>query len=143
MERWFTFGYFKRLGDYLDRVQGRHNYVSITETWIPTGICVKPEVFFHVYKKKLRRANNDICVDVNGTRALDRVAAEVVHSQLMAYPSSNNLLHSGKHGISTGGYTVSKVLLIIDTYIFNVMTVGHPFDILTFYFKRIFDRASH
>ena len=67
---------------------------------------------------------------------------KIVHNQLMAYFSSNNLLHLRQHGFATGRCSVTN-MLTNDTYIANAISAGHPFNILTFDFKKAFVRAQH
>ena len=67
---------------------------------------------------------------------------KIVHSQLLSFLRGNELLHCGQHGFTPGKSTLTK-MLTFDAYIPNCQLLTHPYDIMSFDFKKAFEKVPH
>jgi Reverse transcriptase (RNA-dependent DNA polymerase)/Endonuclease-reverse transcriptase len=102
----------------------------------------KTAVVLPLYKGRGNRSDISSYRPISLCSCLGKVFERVVYVQLQSYLSSHGLMHRSQHGFSAGRSTVTNVLTA-DNHIADAISAGHPYDILTFDFKKAFDRAPH
>ena len=66
----------------------------------------------------------------------------MVHTQISSYINDNELLSNRRHGFTLGRSTLTN-LLKCDAVIADVIFLGHSYDILSYAFVKVFDKAPH
>ena len=102
----------------------------------------KRAVVIPLYKGRGDRKATSSYRPISLCPCLGKLLEKVVNKQLSAYLSDNDLLHPAQHGFLAGRSTVTN-MLTADLHIADAISAGHPYDLLTFDFKKAFDRASH
>ncbi len=102
----------------------------------------KTAVVLPLYKGRGNRSDISSYRPISLCPCLGKVFEKVVYVQLQSYLTSHGLLHRAQHGFSAGRSTVTNVLTA-DNHIADAISAGHPYDILTFDFKKAFDRVPH
>jgi hypothetical protein len=73
---------------------------------------------------------------------LGKILEKIACGQLKSFLAQHDLLHSAQHGFVTGRSTTTS-LLAFDTYISNIISAGHPYNVVSFDFQKAFDKAPH
>ena len=102
----------------------------------------KQAVVIPVYKGRDDRAAVQSYRPISLCNCLSKVLKKIVCSQLTSYLSVNNLLHGSQHGFVAGKSTLTN-LLTTDRLIADAVAAGHPYDIVSFDFRKAFDKAPH
>ncbi len=102
----------------------------------------KRAVVIPLYKGRGDRCSTSSYRPISLCPCMGKILEKVVQTQLVAHLSSNSLLHDAQHGFVAGKSTLSN-LLTADAVIAGAISAGHPYDVLTFDFKKAFDKAPH
>ena len=73
---------------------------------------------------------------------IGKVVGKIVIKQLTLFLEDNHILHQSQYGFIRGRSTLTS-LLSFDNRIADILSKGHPYDIITIDFKKAFDKASH
>jgi hypothetical protein len=102
----------------------------------------KHAVVIPLYKGRGSRSDVGSYRPISLCSCLGKIAEKIVHKQLTAYLISNELLNKGQHGFTKGKSTLTN-LLIFDKYIMDCQLAGHSYDVISFDFKKAFEKAPH
>ena len=73
---------------------------------------------------------------------IGKIVEKFFIKQLTLFLEDNNILHQNQHGFMHGRCTSTNVLSF-DNRIADILSKGHPYDIITIDFKKAFDKVSH
>ena len=73
---------------------------------------------------------------------IGKVVGKIVIKQLTLFLEDNHILHQSQYGFIHSRSTLTN-LLSFDNRIADILSKGHPYDIITIDFKKAFDKASH
>ena len=73
---------------------------------------------------------------------IGKIVEKIFIKQLTLFLEYNHILHQSQHGFIHGRSTLTN-LLSFDNRIVDILSKGHPHDIITIDFKKAFDKASH
>ena len=75
-------------------------------------------------------------------QCIGKVLEKIVHRQLSDYLRKHELLHRSQHGFKPLLSTTTN-LLAFEAFIADIRSAGHAYDILSFDFKKAFDKTPH
>lgn len=102
----------------------------------------KHAVVIPLYKGKGQRGSPENYRPISLCQCLGKLLERIVHDQLVRYIGENNLLYGSQHGFRAGRSTMTN-LLDCEAKIAEIISDGHPYDIISFDFAKAFDKAPH
>ena len=102
----------------------------------------KHAVVIPLYKGKGQRGSPENYRPISLCQCLGKMLERIVHDQLVRYIGENNLLYGSQHGFRAGRSTMTN-LLDCEAKIAEIISDGHPYDIISFDFAKAFDKAPH
>ena len=102
----------------------------------------KQVVVVPLYKGRCKRDCAGSYRPIRLCQYLGKLLEKMAHLQLSNYLHINKLLNPFQHGFVVQRYTVTN-LLVFDSFITNAASVGYPFDIVSFDFKKALDKTPH
>ena len=102
----------------------------------------KHAVVIPLSKGKGQRGSPENYRPISLCQCLGKMLERIVHDQLVRYIGENNLLYGSQHGFRAGRSTMTN-LLDCEAKIAEIISDGHPYDIISFDFAKAFDKAPH
>ena len=102
----------------------------------------KHAVVIPLYKGRDGRSCVSSYRPVSLCSCLGKVTEKIVHTQLLSFLHGNELLYCGQHYFTPGKSTLTN-MLTIDACIANCQLLKHPCDIMSFDFKKAFEKVPH
>ena len=104
--------------------------------------CWKHTIVVPLYKGRGDRNLPSSYRPISLCSSLGKILEKVINAQLKSFLNQFGNLHKSQHGFSAGRSTITN-LLASDAYISQILSRNHSYDIITFDFRKAFEKVPH
>ena len=102
----------------------------------------KQTVVLPLYKRQGNRDQASSYRPLSLCSNIGKMLEKIISAQFISSLSVKKCLHGAQHGFRAGRSTLTN-LLTFDKLISNVVSLGHPYDVVSVDFQKAFDKVPH